>query len=196
MEEDTARNERLRHLLELWHAGDRNALAELTPIVYRELHRLASSYMRRERPGHTLQATALVNEAFMRIGRVPMSFADSAHFYGVAAKLMRHILVDHAKARVRVKRGGGAIQVDSDSGEVDEIATMGGLDIIEIDDALEKLAALHYEAARAVELHYFGGMTADETATTLGVSVSTITRDLRFAKAWLLTQISSPNEVQ
>ncbi len=193
MDEDIVRDDRLAHLLELWHGGDRNALAELTPIVYRELHRLASSYMRRERPGHTLQATALVNEAFMRFGRGPMSFADGAHFYGVAAKLMRHILVDHAKARVRVKRGGGAVQVE---GDIEEIATMGGLDILEIDDALQKLALLNFEAARAVELHYFGGMTADETAAALGVSVSTIGRDLRFAKAWLLKQIRSTNECQ
>jgi RNA polymerase sigma-70 factor (ECF subfamily) len=193
MDEDTADDTRLLSLLDQWYAGDRNALAELTPIVYRELHRLATNYMRRERPGHTLQATALVNEAFMRFGRTPMSFADGGHFYGVAAKLMRHILVDHAKARVRVKRGGTMMQVDSD---VDEIATMGGLDVIEIDDALEKLSALNYEAARSVELHYFGGMTAEETATALGVSVSTVGRDLRFAKAWLLKQIRSTNEIQ
>ena len=188
MEQDTIGDAKLLRLLDQWHAGDRNALAELTPIVYRELHRLASNYMRHERPGHTLQATALVNEAFMRFGRAPMSFADGGHFYGVAAKLMRHILVDHAKARVRKKRGGGAVQI---AGDVEQIATMGGLDIIEIDDALDKLATIHYEAARAVELHYFGGMTAEETATVLGVSVSTVGRDIRFARAWLLRQIGS-----
>jgi RNA polymerase sigma factor (TIGR02999 family) len=193
MEQDTIGDAKLLRLLDQWQAGDRNALAELTPIVYRELHRLASNYMRRERPGHTLQATALVNEAFMRFGRAPMAFADGGHFYGVAAKLMRHILVDHAKARVRKKRGGGAMHVD---GNIDQIATMGGLDIIEIDDALEKLAIIHYDAARAVELHYFGGMTADETAAVLGVSVSTIGRDIRFARAWLLRQIRSTKECQ
>jgi RNA polymerase sigma factor (TIGR02999 family) len=193
MEEDTIGDAKLLRLLDQWQAGDRNALAELTPIVYRELHRLASNYMRRERPGHTLQATALVNEAFMRFGRTPMSFADGGHFYGVAAKLMRHILVDHAKARVRKKRGGGALHV---GGEIEQIATMGGLDIIEIDEALEKLAHIHYEAARAVELHYFGGMTAEETASVLGVSVSTIGRDIRFARAWLLRQIRSTKECQ
>jgi RNA polymerase sigma factor (TIGR02999 family) len=193
MEVDLVRDTRLLHLLELWQAGDRNALAELTPIVYRELHKLASNYMRRERAGHTLQATALVNEAFMRIGRTPMSFADCSHFYGVAAKLMRHILVDHAKARVRVKRGGGMVQVEVD---VDAIASMGGLDIIEIDEALEKLAIIHSEAARAVELHYFGGMTAEETAAVLGVSVSTVGRDIRFAKAWLLRQVRATDRCQ
>jgi RNA polymerase sigma factor (TIGR02999 family) len=193
MEEDTIGDAKLLRLLDQWHAGDRNALAELTPIVYRELHRLASNYMRRERPNHTLQATALVNEAFMRFGRAPMSFADGGHFYGVAARLMRHILVDHAKARVRKKRGGGALHI---GGDIDQITTMGGLDIIEIDDALEKLAIIHYEAARAVELHYFGGMTAEETAAVLGVSVSTVGRDIRFARAWLLRQIRSTKEWQ
>lgn len=191
MEQDTIGDAKLLRLLDQWHAGDRNALAELTPIVYRELHRLASNYMRHERPGHTLQATALVNEAFMRFGRTPMSFADGGHFYGVAAKLMRHILVDHAKARVRKKRGGGAVQV---AGDIEQISTMGGLDIIEIDEALEKLSAIHYEAARAVELHYFGGMTAEETAAVLGVSVSTVGRDIRFARAWLLRQIGSSDK--
>jgi len=193
MDQDIVGDEKLLGLLDRWYAGDRNALAELTPIVYRELHRLASSYMRRERPGHTLQATALVNEAFMRFGRTPMSYADSGHFYGVAAKLMRHILVDHAKARVRIKRGGVMVQVE---GGIDEVTTMGGLDILEIDDALQKLALINAEAARAVELHYFGGMTADETAAALGVSASTVGRDLRFAKAWLLKQIRSANEDQ
>ena len=182
-------SERVGQLLERWHTGDREALEELTPLVYRELHRLATKYMRRERNGHTLQATALVNEAFMRLGSKTLSFADSAHFYGVAAKLMRHILVDHAKARIAQRRGGGAVR-DTHVNIEQAATTMGGIDIEEIDEAIAKLAKENASAAYAMELHYFAGMTADETAKALGVSVSTITRELRFAKAWLLSQIN------
>jgi len=190
MEEDTQQDERIHELLDRWHAGDREALAELTPLVYRELHRLATSYMRSERNGHTLQATALVNEAFMRLGRRSMSFADGAHFYGVAAKLMRHILVDHAKSRFSQKRGAGVKHESSDEAQ-DQVTTSGGIDIAEVDDALKKLAKENAAAANAMELHYFAGMTTDETAAIMRVSPSTVGRDLRFAKAWLLRQVQA-----
>jgi len=144
--------------------------------------------MRAERKGHTLQATALVNEAFMRLGSRAVSFADASHFYGVAAKLMRHILVDHAKARLSQKRGGGALTESTDDVGLNT-ATVGGIDIAEIDDAITKLGKENAAAANAIELHYFAGMTAEEMAKIMRVSVSTIARDLRFAKAWLLQQM-------
>src|SRR5215831_4491816 len=183
-------DDHVRHLLDRWQAGDRSALEELTPLVYRELYRLASKYMRQERSGHTLQATALVNEAFLRLGSRDVSFADGAHFYGVAAKLMRHILVDHAKARIAQKRGGGTIR-ESETNAEKELSTMGGIDLEEIDDALTKLGEENAAAAHAMELHYFAGMNTEETARILGVSVSTVGRDLRFAKAWLLHQLQA-----
>ena len=188
MEQESVRDEHVVRLLDQWREGDRDALAELTPVVYQELHRLAAHYMRGERRGHTLQATALVNEALMRLGGGrAVSISDSAHFIGITAKLMRHILIDHARARVRLKRGGlEAEQVEED---IQNIATMGGIDMTELDDALEKLAKENAEAANAMELHYFAGMTVEQTAEMLGVSISTVGREIRFAKAWLLTQL-------
>ncbi len=188
LEQESVRDEHVVRLLDQWREGDRDALAELTPVVYQELHRLAAHYMRGERRGHTLQATALVNEALMRLGGGrAVSISDSAHFIGITAKLMRHILIDHARARVRLKRGGlEAEQVEED---IQNIATMGGIDMTELDDALEKLAKENAEAANAMELHYFAGMTVEQTAEMLGVSISTVGREIRFAKAWLLTQL-------
>lgn len=190
MDDDKIRDERIHELLDRWQSGDRAALEELTPLVYRELHRLATNYMHGERKGHTLQATALVNEAFMRLGSRAMSFADSSHFYGVAAKLMRHILVDHAKSRLSQKRGGGTHH-DSAEEVQNELTTSGGIDIAEIDDALSKLSEENAAAANAMELHYFAGMTTDETAAIMRVSPATVGRDLRFAKAWLMRQLQS-----
>ena len=191
-QEESFRDERICALLDRWQDGDRAALAELTPLVYRELHKLATRYMRGERNGHTLQATALVNEAFMRLGNRAVSFSDGSHFYGVAAKLMRHILVDHAKSRLSQKRGAGAVRESSEDVEA-ELTTMGGIDLAEIDEALTKLAKENAAAANAMELHYFAGMTAEETAEVMRVSVSTVGRDLRFAKAWLLNQLRAKN---
>jgi RNA polymerase sigma factor (TIGR02999 family) len=193
MDEPNLQDERICELLDRWQAGDRNALVELTPLVYRELHKLATNYMRGERKGHTLQATALVNEAFMRLGSRSVSFVDGSHFYGVAAKLMRHILVDHAKQRLTQKRGAGAIRESSDDVE-DQLTTMGGIDLAEIDDALSRLARENAAAANAMELHYFAGLTAEETAEIMRVSVSTVGRDLRFAKAWLLHQLQAKEQ--
>jgi RNA polymerase sigma factor (TIGR02999 family) len=192
---DPANEARLPQLFEQWRSGDRAALAELTPIVYRELHRLASVYMRRERQGHTLQATALVNEAFARLGRSPMTVTDRSHFIGIAAKLMRHILVDHAKARLRLKRGGDQIveSLDDLAQEVPEQVDDQQIQITELDAALTQLEQLWPSAAKAVELHYFGGLTFEQTADAMEVSVSTVGRDLRVAKAWLLKQLKSAN---
>ena len=193
MDKGLDRDARIPLLLKQWQDGDRNALAELMPIVYRELHSLAQRYMRRERRGHTLQATALVNEAFMRLGSSePRAFADHSHFYLVAARLMRHILLDHAKARARKKRGGGGlVMVDSDEAE---IPTPGGLDMIEVDDGLRQLEKHSPKAAQALELHYFGGMTAEETAAVLGISIATVNREMRFARAWLMRHMNLSRE--
>jgi RNA polymerase sigma factor (TIGR02999 family) len=186
---------KLDRLLEEWRAGSRVALAELTPIVYRELHRLASIYMRRERQSHTLQATALVNEAFARLGKAPMTVTDRGHFLGIAARLMRHILVDHAKSRLRLKRGGDQViqSLDELSIDIPDVVTEEKIQIEELDNALKQLEQLWPAAAKVVELHYFGGLTFEETAEAMDISVSTVTRDLRVAKAWLLKLLKSAN---
>ncbi len=190
MPDTLGNNLHVTRLLERWRAGDQGAFEELAPLVYSELRRLATKYMRAERQGHTLQATALVNEAFMRLGGRSAPFADAAHFYGHTARLMRHILVDHAKSKLTKRRGSGA-QRDREA-EIDQLlSSTGGLDLVEIDDALAKLALENAEAANAMELHYFGGLTFEETAEVLQISVATVTRDLRFARAWLLRQLQS-----
>lgn len=187
MDEQTERQERVIRLLRQWRLGDREALAELTPLVYRELHRLATGYMRRERKGHTLQATALVNEAFARLVRGAVPFENAKHFYGVAAKLMRHILVDYAKGRKRIKRSG----IDTYGASADELEMTGGggIDFLELEDALLLLEQQHKDAAEVIELHYFGGLTVPQAAAALDVSESTVERNLRFAKAWLLKEL-------
>jgi RNA polymerase sigma factor (TIGR02999 family) len=151
--------------------------------------------MRRERPGHTLQATAVVHEAFVRLVDMNVSWQDRAHFFAVAARLMRRILVDHAKSRVRAKRGGGTAITNSleELGDFDVgPATAGDIDVIEIDDALERLASHNARLAETVELHYFGGLTYQEISETLKISEATVDRDLRLAKAWILKQIRPP----
>jgi RNA polymerase sigma factor (TIGR02999 family) len=184
-------------LLSAWRSGDPRALEQLTPLIYNELRDLARRYMRRERPNHTLQATAVVHEAFVRLIGMDVSWQDRSHFYAVAARLMRRILVDHAKARHRVKRGGPitivSVDVYKDDADMSLPSTPGEIDVLEIDEALEKLAAQDQRLANAVELHYFGGLTYQETALALGVSEATVHRDLRLAKAWILKQIRAPS---
>lgn len=182
-------------LLSAWRSGDSNALERLTPLIYEELRDRARRYMRRERPGHTLQATAVVHEAFVRLVDMNVSWQDRAHFFAVAARLMRRILVDHAKSRVRAKRGGGTAVTNSleELGEIDVgPATAGDIDVLEIDDALERLASHNGRLAETVELHYFGGLTYQEISETLKISEATVDRDLRLAKAWILKQIRPP----
>jgi RNA polymerase sigma factor (TIGR02999 family) len=184
-------------LLSAWRAGDARALDRLTPLVYDELRELARRYMRRERPNHTLQATAVVHEAFVRLVGMNVPWQDRGHFYAVAARLMRRILVDHAKARHRVKRGGPVtvVSVDVYKEDTDHVpATPGQIDVLEIDEALERLALQDERLANAVELHYFGGMTYTETAKALGISEATVHRDLRLAKAWILNQVRAPGK--
>ena len=170
-------------LLVRWRAGDRAALDELVPLVYDELRRIASRQMRAERPGHALQATALVHEAFVRLVDMEVTWQDRAHFLGVAARAMRRILVDHARARDSAKRGGGAVKVDLL--EAASVASEPPAGMTALDEALTRLAAHDGRKALAVELIYFGGLTHEEAAAVLEVSVATVERDLRQARAWL-----------
>ena len=176
-------------LLGAWRRGDAGALEQLTPLVYRELHRLARSAMRGERPGHTLQTTALVHEAFIGLADAAVDWVDRAHFYAIAARQMRRILVNHGEAHRAAKRGGGRPHLPLDDA-LDVIGTPSA-EISDLDDALRRLEAFDARKAQALELHYFGGLTYDEIAAVLGLSASTVDTELRFAKAWLRTQLSA-----
>jgi RNA polymerase sigma factor (TIGR02999 family) len=170
-------------LLGRWQDGDKAALEDLSPYIYEELRKLAANHMRRERAGHTLQATALVHEAYIRLLGVDTDFSSRSHFYALASRLMRRVLVDHARAARRDKRGGGAAKQTLNESRVEA----GGRehDILELDDALNKLAEIDARMARGVELQYFGGLTSTEAAEVLGVSRTTLHKDMTFAKAWL-----------
>ena len=175
-------------LLVAWSGGDDSALQQLMPLVHAELYRLARREMRGERQGHTLQTTALVNEAYLRL--VDMSgvtWNDRAHFFAMSARLMRRILVDHARARLYLKRGGGAAVVSFDEGLT--VCPEPGTDLVALDDALQALAAVDARKSQVVELRFFGGLSVDETAAALDVSTGTVLRDWRLAKAWLLRQL-------
>jgi RNA polymerase sigma factor (TIGR02999 family) len=175
-------------LLRAWGGGDRGALDRLTPIVYEELRRLASHYMRGERPGHSLQATALVNEAYVRlVDYKGMQWQNRAHFFAVSAQLMRRILVDHAR-RHNLKRGGGVQHVS-----LDETAIVGGdraPDLVALDDALHAMARLDPRKVQVVEMRFFGGLSVEETAEVLKVSSVTVMRDWSTAKAWLYRELA------
>ncbi len=178
----------ITHLLRAWSEGDDAALAALVPLVDSELRRLAAGYMSRERPGHTLQPTALVNETFLRLlDAQGVAWQDRSHFLGIAARLMRRVLVDHARARGRHKRGGDHDQVSLD----EEVAAAPRLDfnLLALDRALEALALVDGRKARVIEMRFFGGLTVDETASALRVSVDTVKRDWRLAKIWLLRHL-------
>ena len=171
-------------LLARWNHGDAKALEELTPIVYEELRQLATAYMGRESSDHTLQPTALVHEAYLRLAGVrAATFQNRTHFYGAAAAIMRRVLVDHARERCALKRGAGAIVAS-----LDEAAERGidlRFDLVALSDALDRLAAVARQPARVIELRYFGGLTVDETAAFLGVAPITVKRHWAFARAWL-----------
>ena len=170
-------------LLREWRGGDERALDALAPMVYDDLRRLAGHYMGAERASHTLQPTALVHEAFMRLVGTEVPWQDRAHFLSVAARSMRRILVDHARSRGRKKRGGEAPHLPLE--KVDAPVPEAGAEILELDDALERLKQLDERKARVVELVYFGGLTQVETGEVLEVSVATVERELRQARAWL-----------
>jgi RNA polymerase sigma factor (TIGR02999 family) len=175
-------------LLRAWSDGNEAALEQLTPLVEAELRRLARTYMRRERRGHTLQTTALVNEAFLRLtGARSIGWQDRAHFLGIAARLMRRVLVDHARARGYRKRGGDVQRVTLDEGLV--ASPEPRLDVVALDRALESLAAVDARKSQVIELRFFGGLSVEETAEVLHVSPDTVKRDWRLAKLWLLREL-------
>ena len=175
-------------LLRAWSDGDDGALEQLTPLVEAELRRLARGYMGRERRGHTLQATALVNEAFVRLTDArSIEWQDRAHFLGIAARLMRRVLVDHARARGYRKRGGGVHRVTLNEGLV--ASSEPALDVIALDRALEALGAVDARKSRVIELRFFGGLSVEETAEAMQVSTDTVKRDWRYAKVWLLHEL-------
>jgi RNA polymerase sigma factor (TIGR02999 family) len=175
----------LTALLQAWSEGDTQAGDDLLPLVYRELHRQAAGYLRRERRGHSLQPTALVNEAYLRLVGHGGGWQNRAHFFGVAAQVMRHILVDRARRRQAGKRGGDLLRITLDDAVAGAAFKGEELDLIELDQALRELAALDPGKARLVELRFFGGLTAAEAAGVMGVSESTVTREWRLARAWL-----------
>jgi RNA polymerase sigma factor (TIGR02999 family) len=159
----------------------------LTPLVYEELRRLARGYMRAERGNHTLQATAVVHEAFVRLLQANVALRDRGHFFALASRLMRRVLVDHAKSRSRLKRNGGVAALSGE--EVDEVPQPISIDMIAVDDALNGLLQLEPRLAQVIELHYFGGMTYEEIAAAVGASAATVHRDIRLARAWLINEI-------
>jgi RNA polymerase sigma factor (TIGR02999 family) len=179
----------ITELLRQWRAGDQPAFDRLMPLIQNELRQRAQGLLRRERQGHTLQPTALVNEAYLRLvgGEVKVDWADRAHFFAVAARVMRQILVDHARAQSRQKRGGEAIRVTLDEAHRSEPGP--DLDILALNDALTNLAKLSERKAHLIELSFFGGLTYPELAETTGVSEATVHRELRLAKAWLRREL-------
>lgn len=185
--------ESITQLLIEWRDGDEKALDRLIPLVYEELNRLAHRYMRRERPGHSFQTNDLVNEAYLRlVDHKGMRWQNRAHFYAVAAQAMRRILVDRARLRASVKRGGRVQMVDLDEANTKSEEQAAGL--VALDDALVELAALDPRKVKIVEMRYFGGMSVEETAEALEVSAVTVMRDWSTAKAWLLRSLTSDSE--
>jgi RNA polymerase sigma factor (TIGR02999 family) len=174
-------------LLTDWRDGNPGALERLTPLVYDELRRLARNYMRQERGGHTLQATAVVHEAFLRlVGADSVDLQDRTHFFALASRLMRRVLVDHAKSRSRAKRN----LITPDLPQSDTTPAVAGFNVVALDDALESLQQMEPRLAQVIELHYFGGLTYDQIAAAAGASVATVHRDIRLARAWLLHEIA------
>jgi len=180
--------EEVSTLLRAWSGGDPGALARLTPIVYDELHRLARRFMKRERPGHSLQTTALVNEAYTRlVDYKRMQWQDRAHFFAVSAQLMRRNLVEHAR-RHNLKRGGGVQHVSLDEATI--VGGDGDTDLVALDDAMNALARLDPRKVQVVEMRFFGGLSVEETAEVLKVSPVTVKRDWRSARTWLYRELT------
>lgn len=176
-------------LLRAWAGGDQNALAKLTPHVYRTLRRIAGRYMREEREGRTLQATALVHEAYLELVDITnVNWQHRAHFFAISAQIMRNILLDRARRRLAGKRGGDAERLNLD--ELPDIGTERARELIALDDALNDLAKVDSRKSRVVEMRFFGGLSVDETAEVLAVSPETVMRDWKFARSWLQAQIA------
>jgi RNA polymerase sigma factor (TIGR02999 family) len=181
----------ITELLIEWRDGDETALNRLMPLVYDELRRMASHYLRRERPEHTLQTAALVNEAYLKlVDHKGMRWQNRAHFYAVAAQAMRRILVDYARSRRYAKRGGGNKMVELD--EAATVAQKTAAELVALDEALKDLSNFDPRKSQIVEMRYFGGMSVEETAEVLGVSAVTVMREWRAAKAWLLRATTAP----
>jgi len=181
--------QQVTQLLCQWRNGDPHALEKLIPLVQPELQRLAHHYMCRERPGHTLQTTALLDDAYLQLaGKSRLEWENRAHFFAVAARLMRRIMVDHARQRRTLKRGGGATKVALD--ECTAVTQTRAAELLALDEALEKLAAADQRKAKVVELRYFGGLTMEEIAHVLKIHVNTVTRDWTAARAWLFAALS------
>jgi RNA polymerase sigma factor (TIGR02999 family) len=179
----------ITQLLAEWSEGNQSALDELYPLVYEELHRLARRYMSRERKGHTLQTTALINEAYVRlVDQKNVHWANRSHFFAISAQIMRRILIDHARRHAYAKRGGGAQQVS-----LEEVATVArdlGSELVRLDEALKSLAEMDPRRCQVVELRYFGGLNNEEIAGVLKISENTVTRDWNMARAWLYQQLT------
>ncbi|HLJ49810.1 MAG TPA: sigma-70 family RNA polymerase sigma factor [Bryobacteraceae bacterium] len=183
-------SEQITRLLVQWSGGSRSALDQLLPLVYNDLKRLAGSYLRRERAGHTLQSTALVHEAFLRlVDQREANWQNRLQFFGIAAQVIRRILVDHARQRKAQKRGGEALRVTID----ESIAVPGGsdLDLLALDDALQKLTALDERQSRIVELRFFSGLSIEETSEVLGLSTATVKREWSMARVWLFRELGA-----
>jgi RNA polymerase sigma factor (TIGR02999 family) len=185
----------ITRLLKAWGRGDSAAFDRLTPLVYEQLHRMARSYMRNESPGHTLQATALVNEAYLRlVDTRGLDWKDRAHFFAVCARVMRRILVDAARSRAAIKRGGQAARAEhSTAVNLDDLPASGTVisaQICALDEQLNMLAQIDPRRAQVIELRFFGGLTVEETAQVLQVSSQTVMRDWRLARAWLARELS------
>jgi RNA polymerase sigma factor (TIGR02999 family) len=179
----------ISELLAAWSHGDQDALNELIPLVYEELRRIAHQHLRRERPDHTLQSTALVHEAYERlVGLSHPRWQDRAHFFAASAQLMRRILVDHARSRNYLKRGGGNRPVTLD--DALGISSDNNPDVVAVDEALDRLAKIDPRKSRIVELRFFGGLTVEEASEVLKISADTVLRDWKLAKAWLLRELS------
>src|SRR2546426_2895021 len=183
----TASQHEVTELLQKWRSGDKKALDKLTPLVYEELHRLAHHYISRERPGHTLQTTALVNEAYVQLVGQDVEWENRAHFFAVSAQVMRHILVDYARQRSSAKRGGSHQRVDLDTEIL--VSQERARELVALDEALEALNEIYPRRSQVVELRYFGGLNSTEAAAVLKVSEATIERDWRFARAWLYREL-------
>ena len=186
----THSSQEVSQLLVAWGNGDEAARDQLIPLVYEELHRLAHHYMNRERPGHTLQTSALVNEAFLKlVDQRDLHWKNRAHFFGIAAQMMRRILVDYARNRRYAKRGGSAQHVSLAEALI--VSEERSAEVVALDEALSKLSAMDHRKSEIVELRFFGGLSIDETAEVLGVSPGTVMRDWTLAKAWLRKEMKS-----
>lgn len=189
----TPKQHEITQLLAEWSDGNQSALDELYPLVYDELHRLARRYMSRERKGHTLQTTALINEAYVRlVDQKNVHWANRSHFFAISAQIMRRILIDHARRHAYAKRGGGAQQVSLD--EAAAVTSGIGSELIRLDEALKALAQLDERRCHVVELRYFGGLSNEEIAGVLKVSENTVTRDWNMARAWLYQQLAESSK--